>query len=154
MLDEDFNDSAPKTMRDLAAKAIVPSIKTRRRTVRRRAHDRARGNDTNRLTVCKPGQGSRIYAKHRARLLDRYSDAEHVSPLPHRVSSALICSFWYRLLCRHRQPFPIGEGSGGGCGLVEETSKPRTSPLARHSTPGARPAVVFGFGAWFPSPVL
>ena len=118
-------------MRDLAAKAIVPSIKTRRRTVRRRAHDRARGNDTNRLTVCKPGQGSRIYAKHRARLLDRYSDAEHVSPLPHRVSSALICSLWYRLLCRHRQPFLLGKVAAA---VADSLRKPPS--LDRVRSPG------------------
>ena len=118
-------------MRDLAAKAIVPSIKTRRRTVRRRAHDRARGNDTNRLTVCKPGQGSRIYAKHRARLLDRYSDAEHVSPLPHRVSSALICSLWYKLLCRHRQPFLLGKVAAA---VADSLRKPPS--LERVRSPG------------------
>jgi len=153
MLDEEFKEQCAKTVRDLAAKAIVSFIKDASQngtptSARRCARQR---RSTYSLQA---GARKSIFRQASSQVLDRNSDAEHVSPLPHRASSALICSLWYRLLCRHRQPFPIGEGSGGGCGLVEETSKPRTSPLARRSTPGARPAVVFGFGAWFPSPVL
>ena len=148
MLDEDFKEQRAKSVRDLAAKAIVSLIKTRRRTVRRRAHDRGRGND-DRFTVCKPGQGSRFSARHRVRLLDRNSDAEHVSTLPHRASSALICSLWYRLLCRHRQPFLLGKVAAAAADLSRKPPSLERVRSARHSTLAARPAVVLSLGPSF-----
>ncbi len=47
------------------------------------------------VATCRP------LTKHRTGLLDRRSGAKiYVSPLPHRASSASICSLWYRLSCR------------------------------------------------------
>ena len=61
---------------------------------------------------------------------------KYVSPLPQRADSGLICSALVQTPLPTSVIFPIGEGSGGGCGLVEETSKPqRVRSRPRYGSP-------------------
>jgi len=134
MLDEDFNDSAP---RRCAISLRKPSSLPLRRVAERYDGERTTVRAaTTPIDLQFASRGKEVefmpsYAKHRARLLDRYSDAEHVSPLPHRVSSALICSLWYRLLCRHRQPFLLGKVAAA---VADSLRKPPS--LERVRSPG------------------
>ena len=147
MLDEEFKEQCAKTVRDLAAKAIVSFVKDASQngtptSARRCARQR---RSTYSLQA---GARKSIFRQASSQVLDRNSDAEHVSPLPHRASSALICSLWYRLLCRHRQPFLLGKVAAA---VADSLRKPPClervrSPGVQRQGRGPRSFLVLGPG--------